>query len=206
MDEFDTLNEIIDTTVKNSSYVSVIISSSVFILYTIIVKIVEYFKAKDKNKPILEMTSAIKEIGNNVVKLNVALDKIFQDNYKKETIKCKNTIETSFICFQNRIENVCRDIILHNNIEVNKELIYSNISQTVNTEYYKLVSILSLYEVHDTQVSSFLKEKWIQDTANSVVNIVYNGQSEHDRVLQLSNKLSIIVNNYMTYIYNKAFN
>ena len=49
MDEFQTVNQIVGEAVKNSSYVTVLISSGVFIAYTLIIRLVELFKAKDRN-------------------------------------------------------------------------------------------------------------------------------------------------------------
>ena len=59
MDELQAVNDIVNNAVKDSSYVTVLISSGVFILYTLIIKIVDYYKSKDKHKPLLEMASAI---------------------------------------------------------------------------------------------------------------------------------------------------
>ena len=51
MDELQAVNDIVNNAVKDSSYVTVLISSGVFILYTLIIKIVDYYKSKDKHKP-----------------------------------------------------------------------------------------------------------------------------------------------------------
>ena len=55
MDELQTINDVVSNAVKNSSYTTVLISSSVFILYTLIIKLVDFYKSKDKNKPLLQM-------------------------------------------------------------------------------------------------------------------------------------------------------
>ena len=84
MNDLQTVNNIIDTAVKDSSYTTVIISCGVFIIYTLINKVIELYKAKDRNKPMLDMASAIKQVSENVVKLNQVLDKTFQDAEIKE--------------------------------------------------------------------------------------------------------------------------
>ena len=71
MDEFKTINDLIAETVKQSSYVTAIISSVIFIIYTLIVRIFDVVKSKNKDKPLLEMASAIKENTQNIVKLNI---------------------------------------------------------------------------------------------------------------------------------------
>lgn len=206
MNDFQTIHDIIDNSIKSSSYYTVIISSCVFISYTLIIKIIEIIKSKNRNRPIIEMSVAVKEVSNNVVKLNGVLDKFFQDSIRRENDKCKIAIELSFINYQSKIEHLCRDIIIHNNININKDSIISNITQTVNAEYYKIYSNLSLYEVNNKIVASHLKDKWIDETINDMINIIYNNQSDRDRISQITNKLTVRVNNYSTFIYNKTFN
>lgn len=206
MGEFESINNIIQDSVRNSSYVSVLISSCVFIIYTISIKIIDLFKSKNRNKPILEMTKAVTTVSDNVSKLNIVLDKYIQDAEKKEIEKIKCVIDLTFINFQSKIEHLCRNIIINNNIETNKELVISNINQTVSTEYYKVYSNLSLYELKDKHISVYLKEKWIEDICNNLINIIYNGQAERTRITQVSNKLTILINDYSTYVYNKTFN
>lgn len=205
MNDLQTLNQIVDESIKASSYKSVIIASAVFIIYTLIIKVTEYFKNKDKNKPIIAMTNAIKEISANVAKQNSVLDKFIQDTIKKDENKCKTVIELTFTRFRTNIEDNVRNIIIHNNIEANRELIYNNIHQSITTEYYKMISVLSGYEVYDCVVSSVLKEKWIEDVYDSIITIIFNGQSKENRLGQLSNKLQLIIENYITYMNNKVF-
>lgn len=206
MEDLQVINDIINNSVKETSYWSVIISSTVFITYTLIIKVVDYFKTKDKDKPMIEMASAIKEVSNNVVKLNTVLDKIIQDNSKRDFTKCKNTIELSFVGFEHEVSDFCRDIIVHNNIEANKDLINSNIVQKINTEYYKVYSALSVYEVKDIVVSNHLHTEWIDDIAKACIGIIYNGQEKESRLNQISNKLKLVMNSYSTQVYNKTFN
>ena len=65
MGEFESINNIIQDSVRNSSYVSVLISSCVFIIYTISIKIIDLFKSKNRNKPILEMTKAVTTVSDS---------------------------------------------------------------------------------------------------------------------------------------------
>ena len=67
MNDFQTINDIVNESVRNSSYYTVAISSCVFILYTLIVQLIGYFKGKAKNKPLIEMAEAIKENTENIV-------------------------------------------------------------------------------------------------------------------------------------------
>ena len=206
MNDFQTINDIVNESIRNSSYYTVAISSCVFILYTLIVNLISYFKTKSKNKPILEMSKAMKEMTENIVKLNAVLDKTFKEAERKEIHKCKNVIELAFRNFASRISQECEDIITHNNIEKNKEFITDNITKLVSTEYYKLYSILSSYEINEVNVANRLKEEWIKEVADNMIAIIYDGQEAIARINQLNNRLFVYIDEYSTYISNKTFN
>ena len=206
MHDFQTINDIVNESIRNSSYYTVAISSCVFILYTLIVNLISYFKTKSKNKPILEMSKAMKEMTENIVKLNAVLDKTFKEAERKEIHKCKNVIELAFRNFASHISQECEDIITHNNIEKNKEFITDNITKLVSTEYYKLYSILSSYEINEVNVANRLKEEWIKEVADNMIAIIYDGQEAISRINQLNNRLFVYIDEYSTYINNKTFN
>uniref|UniRef100_A0AAU8MJG3 Uncharacterized protein n=1 Tax=Geladintestivirus 6 TaxID=3233138 RepID=A0AAU8MJG3_9CAUD len=206
MNDLQTVNDIINTAVKDSSYITVIISCGVFIVYTLINKVIELYKAKNRNKPMLEMASAIKQVSENVVKLNQVLDNTFQDAEIKETNRITNIITASFNSFKSEIITRAIDIIVHNNIETNKESVKQSIYKTVSTEYYKVYSIFSAYEHDKVNIATKLKEEWIDAVTEEVLQIIYNGQDATDRIRQINNKLSIDTEEYSIYINNKVFN
>ena len=206
MDELQTVNDIVSNAVKDSSYITVLISSGVFILYTLIIKIVDLYKSKDKNKPLLEMASAIKDISENVVKLNQVLDKTIQDAEQKEYDRIGNVIIASFLSFKSAILDQCMDTIIHNNVEANKDNITQNVYKTVSTEYYKLYSIFSAYEHDSVSVAAKIKEEWIDDVTDECIAIIYNGADALSRIRSLNHKLSIICEEYSIYLKNKILN
>ncbi len=206
MDELKTVNDIVSNAVKDSSYVTVLISSGVFILYTLIIKIVDYYKSKSRNKPLLEMAAAIKDVSENVVKLNQVLDKTIQDAEQKEYNRIDNVIITSFLSFKSAILDQCIDTIIHNNIEVNKENVTQNVYKTVSTEYYKLYSTLSAYEHDSVNVSTKIKEEWIDDVTDECIQIIYEGSDSLTRIRRLNNKLGLIAEEYSVYTKNKILN
>ena len=206
MNDFETINNLIEQTVRSSSYITVAISSTVFILYTLIIKTIDYFKAKNRNKLLVDMAEAIKENTANVVRLNSVLDKTFKEAERKEISKCRMTIENAFVTFKSNIAQDCMNIIIHNNIDQNKQLIVDNISKLVSTEYYNLYSTFSAYEINDVNVATRLKEEWIKEITNSIISIIYDGQEAIDRIAQLNNRLLIAVGTYITYMNNKVFN
>jgi len=206
MNDFQTINDIVNESVRNSSYYTVAISSCVFILYTLIINLISYFKSRNKTKPLIEMSKAMKEMADNIVKLNSVLDKTFKEAERKEIQKAKVVIELGFRTFASRISQECESVITYNNIEKNKQLITDNITKIVSTEYYKLYSILSTYEINEINIATKLKEEWIKDVTENMIAIVYNGQDAISRINQVNNRLLIFIGNYSTYINNKTFN
>lgn len=206
MEEFNQINDIIAESIKDTSYITVLISSGVYLAYTLIIKLVDLFKAKDRNRPIVEMAAAVKQVSENVVKLNGVLDKAFQDAETKERNKVKNAICIAFDSFKWAVGNTCHEIIIHNNIEQNKVLIKQNLFKVISTEYYKLYNVFSAYELDGICIATKLKEEWIDAVTNECLAIIYDGQDSINRISQISNKLLILTNEYSIYINNKVFN
>lgn len=206
MDDFNQVNRIVSDAIKDSSYITVLISSGVYILYTLIIRLVDLFKAKDRNKPLIQMASAIKDVSENVVKLNTVLDKQIQDAESKELTKVRQVISLAFDSFRANISKTCNEIIIHNNINKNKDLIRENLFKTVSTEYYKLYNVFSAYEVDGINIATKIKDEWIDDTTKECLEVIYDGQDKDVRIGQILNKLTIIANEHSVYVNNKVFN
>lgn len=205
MHDLSTINELISNAVRSSSYNTVLLSSCVFIIYTLIIKVIDMLKAKSRNKPIIEMATAIKDIGSNVIKLNNVLDKTFKDAEHKDYIRCKNAIRLAFEALKSRLNEDCIETIITNHVEENKEQIVENILKLVSTEYYKVYSILSNYEIDNVNVASQLDKRWIEQISNTIISVIYGKKSDISRILQLQHRLNIEIGKYETYIDNKVF-
>lgn len=205
MHDLSTINELISNAVKSSSYNTVLLSSCVFIIYTLIIKVIDILKAKSRNKPIIEMATAIKDIGSNVIKLNNVLDKTFKDAEHKDYIRCKNAIRLAFEALKSKLNEDCIETIITNHVEENKEQIVENILKLVSTEYYKVYSILSNYEIDNVNVASQLDKRWIEQISNTIISVIYGKKSDISRILQLQHRLNIEIGKYETYIDNKVF-
>ena len=206
MEDFNQINQIVSDAIKDSSYITVLISSGVHILYTLIIRLVDLFKAKDRNKPLIQMASAIKEVSENVVKLNTVLDKQIQNAESKELTKVRQVISLAFDSFRANISKTCNEIIIHNNIDTNRDLIRENLFKTISTEYYKLYNVFSAYEVDGINIATKIKDEWIDDTTKECLEVIYDGQDKDVRIGQILNKLTIIANEHSVYVNNKVFN
>lgn len=206
MGELEITNRIISQAVRDSSYFTVILSSCIFLIYTLIVKGIDYYKSKDRNKPFIQMATAIKEIGQNVVKLNQVLDKIFQDAETKEIEKINHVIVVAFNSLKASILAVCIDIIIHNNIEANKDQVHGNLYKVISTSYYKVYSIFSAYEFDGVNVASKIKEEWIDKILEECLQIIYSNNEPVTRIRQLNNRLTLLSEEYSIFVTNKVFN
>lgn len=206
MEELNNLNNIINESIQNSSYVSVIISSCVFIMYTLIIRLVDFFKAKHKDKPLLEMSKTMQEMGVNIIKLNAILNKTFDNAERKQINQCDRTIQLGFKTLAFKIIQECFNIIIHNNIDKNKELITNNLTKVISTEYNKLYNTLSLYEINGINVATTLKQEWIKELLDTVITIIYDGQEAITRTAHINDRLTILVNDYSIYVTNKTIN
>lgn len=205
MEEFNTINDIVSESIKTTSLWSVLISSVVFILYTLIVKVVDYFKNKNKDKPIIEMANAIKLISNNVEALNKILDKTFKDAEIKENSRVNNIIPLGFNSFKSSICTKISPIIISNDND-NRETVKQNVYKIVSTEYYKLYSVFSAYEIGGVNVATKLKDDWIEDIANDCTNTVFSDGDAIRRLGKLSKKLEMLCEEYSIFVNNKVFN
>lgn len=205
MHDLTTINDVISNAVKSSSYNTVLLSSCVFIIYTLIIKVIDILKAKSRNKPIIEMATAIKDIGSNIIRLNNVLDKTFKDAEHKDYIRCKNAIRLAFEALKSKLNEDCIETIITNHIEENKEQIVENVLKLVSTEYYKVYSILSNYEIDNVNVASQLDKRWIEQISNTIISVIYGKKSDISRILQLQHRLNIEIGKYETYIDNKIF-
>nr|DAR37718.1 MAG TPA: hypothetical protein [Crassvirales sp.] len=205
MHDLSAINEVISNAVRSSSYNTVLLSSCIFIVYTLIIKIIDMLKAKNRNRPVIEMATAIKDIGSNIIKLNNVLDKTFKDAEHKDYIRCKNAIRLAFEAMKSKLNEECIETIITNHIEENKEQIVENILKLISTEYYKVYSILSNYEIDNVNVASQLDKRWIEQISNTIISVIYGKKSDISRILQLQHRLNIEIGKYETYIDNKVF-
>lgn len=205
MDEYKVLTDI----VNDSSISTAIISALLFLIYQFINKLFEYLKKKnDKNttNTIKDILLNMKDISLSVSKLTDTVNTHLSSNIKKDNDKCRNTIILSFDSLEKTIFYNVRSIIINNNINKNENIIKSNLKDTINTEYYKLLNNLSIYEVNGHIVSTHLKDKWIDELYIELVKIIFSVNSPVDRITMIKNRLEIIIKNYNTYMNNKTFN
>lgn len=153
------------------------------------------------------LTSSVSDIVEAMKEVSVQLHNVTNNIVERDKEKCKMSIELAFSCFAKELCDYTFLTIYNNHITENKEIITSNTQTIVNSEYYKVYSVLSLYEINGHKVSSFLKEEWIVNFEQAILNILLNDRCEPmNKMSMLRNKLNIKAKDCSNYIYNNAFN
>lgn len=206
MEDLNIIKDVIGDAVKNSSYLTAVIIGLIFVIYHFINKYTEASKEKAKSKPISDMANSINLINDNVSKLAMVLNKWINDAEKKEISRISNIITVGLNSFRASILESCITTITFNSIRENETAIRQNLSKVVNTEYYKLYSILSNYEHESVNVSAKMNKDWIDEITSACLDIIYNDQDALSRVRQIDNKLNLMTGNYSVYLNNIVFN
>ena len=175
------MNDLIEIALNQG--ISSLITVAVFIL---VYKYIDNAKKSTTEKFIEKTASNLEHITSSINRTVAFIDnitsKIIQNDYAKETI-------------------------INNNIDIKADIIKSNISHLVNNEYYKVYSTLALYQVNDERPSTAMKEEWKRELIEDIESIIFNdGLNTLDKINTMDIKLSIRIEDYSTYVYNKCFN
>lgn len=200
--DLSSIHEIFDKGSLNSA----LICSGVFIVYTVVIKLFESIKQKDKNKPIIEMGNTIRQMSVNLEALNQTLINFIEDITKNDKERCRVTIDLATRHFYHAILVDCRKIINNNNIHKNRSVVESNVFNIVSNNYFKVQAGLSLYSFGGKNVAQSCKQGWITDTVENVIKIIYSDDDKETRINNINNYLDIKTSGYSQYIYNKTFN
>lgn len=191
-----------------------IIPGIIVLIYLIVTKWFESKKesreeavSKSMNERINSLADNVSDIVEAMREVSVQLHNVTNNIVERDKEKCKVSIELAFACFTKELCDYAFLTLYNNHIYKNKELIESNTETIVNSEYYKVYSVLGLYEINGRKVSSFLKDEWITDFENAVINILFNDKADAmNKMNMLRNKLNIKAKDCANYIYNNTFN
>lgn len=183
--------ELLDTALKQGLFPALVVA-----IYLIIIKLIdakkENYQAKLNSNLVnsIEVISKfIKDITSNII--------------NKDQDKCEYAIENSFQASALRLVQFVSTTVINNNINDNRESILSNIHNIVNSEFYTIYSVLSLYTINNTKVSTYLNKQWMSDIEQDIIAAIYNNKlNKEDRILSFINKININFQNYITYISN----
>lgn len=184
--------------------ISSLITVAVFIL---VYKYIDNTKKSTTEKFIEKTASNLEHITSSIDRSAAFIDNITSKITQKDKEKCRIVIELSFISLNKALYDYAKETIINNNIDIKVDIIKSNISHLVNNEYYKVYSTLALYQINDERPSTAMKEEWKRELIEDIESIIFNdGLNTLDKINTMDIKLSIRIEDYSTYVYNKCFN
>lgn len=168
-------------------------------LYLIVVKLIESKKEKNQIKITNELINAINKISS-------FLDNITENIINKDKEKCRVAIRNSFQASKMIIIEYVANTIARNNIEVNRNNIIENVRHLINSEFYKTCNDLSMYIIDGLRVNDIMKQEWINEVIEDIINSIYNHNLEKEqKIFTFVSKISIRFDDYVVYINNKVF-
>lgn len=160
----------------------------VIVIYLIINKIID----NNKRNPL-----------DDIAKL---LNIVTRDIIEKDREKSKSVVSIAINNAASECTKFVASTIITNNIDTNRDQIEYNARHLVNSAYYNTYSKLNMYRGDEDYLSHYMKEEWKEDIYDDIINIVYNKNLNSDqRILAFNKRIDIRVNDYTTYIINKAF-
>lgn len=165
-------------------------------IYLIITKIIDNRKENVQIKLSTELTKSINAISS-------FLTDITKNIIEKDKDKCKAAIEDTMFSSGMRLINFVSTTIINNHIEANKENVIANIHNIVNTEFYSVYAILSLYKINGVKASDSLNKDWMEIIEKDMFDIIYNSSlSKEDKILTFTNKITLKFQSYVTHMTN----
>ena len=166
-------------------------------IYLVIIKIIDSRKEKNKIKISSELINSINLISKYIVDTN----KNIVDVDKQ---KCKNAINDAINGFELKMVHFVQTTIINNNIDINKDIIISNIHELVVSEYYNIYSTLNLYVINNKKVSELMDNSLIKDIESDMINIIYNkALTNEQKIESFANKINIKCTAHVVHMTNK---
>ena len=165
-----------------------LIPGIVIVIYLIINKIID----NNKRNPL-----------DDIAKL---LNIVTKDIIEKDREKSKAVVSIAISNAASECTKFVASTIITNNVDSNRDQIEYNARYLVNSVYYDTYSKLNMYRGDEDYLSHYMKEEWKEDIYGDIINIVYNKNlNSNQRILAFNKRIDIRVNDYTTYIINKAF-
>lgn len=134
------------------------------------------------------------------------LNIVTKDIIDKDREKSKAVISIAMVNAASECAKFVASTIITNNVDANRDQIEYNARHLVNNVYYDAYSKLNMYRGDEDYLSHYMKDEWKEDVYGDIINIIYNKHLDSNQcILAFNKRIDIRVNDYTTYIINKAF-
>ena len=190
-----------------------IIPGLIVLAYLVIVKWLDSKKESRIETLAKSATTRVEELTNNIStiilamkELSIELKNITNNIIERDKEKCKVNIELAFMNFTKELCDFGFLTIYNNHLDTNKDIVEQNTKTIVNSEFYKMYSSLSLYEVNGVRPNQFLKTEWKDEFEDALLKTIYKENiTDLERVNILRTKLNLKAKDCSNYVYNNIF-
>lgn len=172
-------------------------------IYLIITKIIDTRKTRIE----AEKTHKVnKEVIDSFKNLNEFLTYITKDIIEKENDKFQFAIANSFKAAGYIIIKFSTFTIISNNVGKNHRIIEDNIQHCVNAEFSNIINSLIPFNTIKTKVTELINTTWKQEIIDDLNNIIFDEKcSKEERIYNITNKINMRINDYITIVTRNAF-
>lgn len=170
----------------------------VITVYLIISKIIDTRKARID----AEKTHKInKEVVDSFKNLNEFLTYVTKDIIDKENDKFQFAVVNSFKAAGYIIIKFATFTIISNHVDKNHSIIEDNIHHCVNAEFSGIINSLIPFNTVKNKITEFIETQWKEEIIKDLNTIIFNENcSKEERIYNVTNKINMRINDYITIV------
>lgn len=191
-----------------------IVPGIIVLVYLLVVKWLENKKetreevvTNNIDKRINTLTNQVSDIVESLSEVSMLLRTVTSNIIERDKEKCKFSIELAFSGLAKELSDFAFITIVNNHIDTNSSIIKNNIRTAVNSEYYKVYSVLGLYEYNGKRINEHLKEEWKKELIEALdISLFKDDADGLTKMNTFRTKVNLIAKNCSNYVYNNTFN
>lgn len=191
-----------------------VIPGLIVLVYLIIVKWLDHKKeiredniTTSMDNRINSLTNHVSDIVESLSEVSMLLRTVTSNIIERDKEKCKFSIELAFSGLAKELSDFAFITIFNNHIDTNSSIIKNNIRTAVNSEYYKVYSVLGLYEYNGKRINEHLKEEWKNEFVEALnISLFKDDADGLTKMNTFRTKVNLIAKNCSNYVYNNTFN
>lgn len=191
-----------------------VVPGIIVLIYLLVVKWLEHNKETKEevvtnniDKRINTLTDHVSDIVESLSEVSMLLRTVTSNIIERDKEKCKFSIELAFSGLAKELSDFAFITIVNNHIDTNSSIIKNNIRTAVNSEYYKVYSVLGLYEYNGKRINEHLKEEWKSELIEALdISLFKDDADGLTKMNTFRTKVNLIAKNCSNYVYNNTFN
>lgn len=191
-----------------------VVPGIIVLIYLLVVKWLEHNKETKEevvtnniDKRINTLTDHVSDIVESLSEVSMLLRTVTSNIIERDKEKCKFSIELAFSGLAKELSDFAFITIVNNHIDTNSSIIKNNIRTAVNSEYYKVYSVLGLYEYNGKRINEHLKEEWKKELIEALdISLFKDDADGLTKMNTFRTKVNLIAKNCSNYVYNNTFN